>query len=287
MWPSGEAEIIAYLKPMVTDFARSCCADTHFLDEFGCGELGKFAARIWESMLYSRFKALGWNVTGADAGPDFQLETPQGSVLVEAVTAGPGNPDGSGLPKQWQERAVGVATEVPIDRMLLRWTNALSEKLRKHLKDVECAQASPSVPFVIAINSCLLGADEHGISGLPLAVMAVLPFGNPAATVDVKTGEVVGGWGLEWRNAIVNANDAQVPTDSFLNPDYDCVSAIVGCSGFYVSDADREKFCGQPPYFVVHNPKAKNPLPQPWLPGAIEYSANEVSSGKLEIKKIQ
>jgi hypothetical protein len=65
--------------------------------------------------------------------------------------------------------------------MLLRWTSVLKAKRDKHLKDVEGGRADPDLPFVIAVNSCRLGGDTHGVGGVPLAVMAVLPFGNPTA----------------------------------------------------------------------------------------------------------
>jgi hypothetical protein len=270
---------------MIADLVQSECADPHYLDEFGSGDLAKFAARMWEAMLYTRFKALGWAVSSEDAGPDFRLETPKGPVQVEAVVAGPGDPDGSGLPREWQERGLGKATTVPTERMLLRWTNALSGKQKKHVKDVECGTADGSLPFVVAINSCLLGPDEHDISGVPFAAAAVLPFGPRVLTINVATNEVLDSQ-LEWRDAIANANQSPVPMDNFLNPDYACISAVIGCSGYYVPENARDKFHGQPAYVVVHNPKATNPLLQPWLPGAIEHVAVETSEG-IELTRIQ
>jgi len=286
VWPNGSADTREYLRPLISGFAQSDCADAHFLDELGCGELAKFAARIWEAMLYARFQGLGWNVSSANVGPDFTLETPVGPVHIEAVAAGPGDPDGSGLPREWQERVTGQATTVPLDHMLLRWTNALSGKLHKYLRDVGCGNADGSIPFVVAINSCLLGPDEHHICGLPLAVTAVFPFGTPVVTMDVATGEITDSR-IEWRDTILNANDAPVPMDSFLSPDYACVSAIIGCSGFFVPEEARDKFHGQPAYVVVHNPKATNPLPQPWLPGAIEYVAKDIADGAMRVTRIQ
>lgn len=280
IWPNGDASIRDYLTPMIAAFAQSNYQDDHYLEEFQSGDLAKLAARIWEAMLYVRFHELGWTISGAGKGPDFLLCD---KVYVEAVTAQPGDPDNGALPKEWQDGVEGQACAVPFAEMLLRWTSVLKTKRDKHLKDIEAGSIDPGLPFVIAVNSCRLGGDTHGVGDVPLAVRAVLPFGNPTAQIDVKTGDTIGGWHLAWQDAILKHNGAAIPTDSFLNEEYSGVSALIGCSGFYVDEADEAKFCGQPTYFIVHNPKAKNPLPQPWLCGAIEYVVAELSPGSLEL----
>src|SRR3546814_7075533 len=104
---------------------------------------------------------------------------------------------------------------------------------------IEMGRADPSLPGVIALNSCRLGGDTHGVGGVPLAAMAVLPFGNPTAHIDVQTGEAIGGWHLAWRDAVLKHNGEPIPTDSFLNEEYSCVSALLGCSGLYVAEDRR------------------------------------------------
>jgi type I restriction enzyme S subunit len=238
IWPNGREETRRYLTPMMVDFARSDCCDRHFLDEFESGDRAKVAARIWEAMLYSRFRDLGWAISGSGIGPDFLLND---SIYVEAVAAHPGDPAKSGLPREWQERTNGKAFRVPIDEMLLRWTTALKEKKDKHAADTANSdgRADSTKPFVIAVNACLLGPDTHGIGGVPLAVMAVLPFGNPTARIDVKTGELKGEWHLAWQDAVLKQNGIPIPTDNFLNEDYGGVSALIGCSNYYVDEADQ------------------------------------------------
>jgi len=280
-WPAGEDAIRSYLVPFIAEFEQSDCRDAHYLDEFLSRDPAALAARIWEALLFERFRRQAWSVSGTGEGPDFVLND---QVYVEAVTAQPGDPERGGLPSEWQNRTSGETVPVPIEEMLLRWTSVIKVKRDKFLSEIECRKVVPDRPFVIAVNSCRLGSDTHGIGGVPLAAMAVLPFGNPTAQIDVKTGNEIGAWHLEWHDAIVKFNGEEIRTDSFLREDYECVSALVGCSGFYVDEADREKFSGQPPYFVVHNPFATCPLPQPWLSGAIEYVGTVNKPGSIELR---
>lgn len=283
VWPKGDPDIRRYLAPIAAKFAQSDCCDGHFFDEFRSGDLGKLASRVWEAMLYVRFQDLGWHMVSKDKGPDFLIDN---RTYVEAVAAQPGDADKGGLPQEWQDGGVNASGLVPTDQMLLRWTSVIKAKRDAYLKYLKQEIVDPKLPFVIAVNACRLGGDTHGVGGVPLAAMAVLPFGNPAAHIDVLTGETVGGWQLAWQDAVLKANGEQIPTDSFLQEEYRCVSAIVGCSGFYVFSEHRDKFCGQPPYYVIHNPLAYDPLPQPWLPGAIEYAVTGLEAHRLQLTQL-
>lgn len=283
IWPSGDPDIANYLTPMVARFAQSDYRDRHFLDEFGSGDLGKLASRIWEAMLYGRFQDLGWDMASEDKGPDFMVD---GRIYIEAVAAQPADAAKGGLPQEWQDGGTNAAGIVPTDQMLLRWTSVIKAKRDGYLKCLEQEAVDPNLPFVIAVNACRLGGDTHGIGGVPLAAMAVLPFGSPQAVVDVHTGQQLSSWQLSWQDAVLKTNGEEIPTDSFLQEDYRCISAIVGCSGFYAFPNDRDKFCGQPPYYVIHNPLAANPLPQPWLPGAIEYAVAVHEAHHLQLDQL-
>lgn len=282
-WPKGEPDIRGYLTPIVANFAQSDCCDSHFIEEFRSGDLGKFASRLWEALLYARFQGQGWRMVSKDKGPDFLVDD---RIYVEAVAAQPGDADKGGLPQEWQDGGVNTAGLVPTDQMLLRWTSVIKTKRDAYLKYLKQETIDPKLPYVIAVNACRLGGDTHGVGGIPLAAMAVLPFGSPQAQIDLVTGETVGGWHLAWQDAVLKANGEEIPTDSFLQEEYRCVSAIVGCSGFYVFPEDRDKFCGQPPYYVIHNPLANNPLPRPWLPGAIEYVVTGREAHSLQLTQL-
>src|SRR3546814_15504256 len=109
--------------------------------------------------------------------------------------------------------------------MLLRWTSVLKTKKDKHLKDIESGRADPNLPFVIAVNSCRLGGDTHGVGVVPLAAMAVLPFGTPTAHLDVQTGAPSGGWPPACPDAVPKPKGEHTPTAIFLPAKYTYVRA--------------------------------------------------------------
>ena len=258
-----------HLSPMIEAFVRSGAADENYLAELGSGDEGKFWSRVWEAMLYWRFSQLGWTVTGAGIGPDLRVETASGTVLVEATVPSP-----DGLPEDWLVFQSGVVKSMPHEQMLLRWTSKLADKRKKHVDDIEQARADPAAPFVIAINSCRLGCTPHenGISQWPFAVEATFPIGPLAVPFDRETG-ASGEAYQSLRFSIAKRPGVEIPTGNFLDPDYACVSALIGCAACYADEATLAKFAGQPPFFIVHNPLAANPLPLGWLPNAIEYAA--------------
>ena len=93
-------------------------------------------------------------------------------------------------------------------------------------------------------------------------------------------------WRLNWQDAIQKQNKLLIPTDNFLNIEYACVSAIIGCSAIYALPEDRDRYYGQPLYFVIHNPKANSPLSKPWLPGAIEYNVSIFPNDEIVLNRI-
>lgn len=289
-WPKAVPAHRAHMEQMVAEFATSGCADENYLTELAKGDTdkGQFVSRVWEAMLYSRFMAAGWSISGGGAGPDFRLEKDGQKILVEAVAAQPGDPEKGGLPTEWQERRErgGYLGKFQYDNMIPRMTSVLKTKKDNHLKHIKNSFADKDTPFVIAIHDGLLGSahGHHPCTDLPLIVHAVLPAGTPAVIEDVDTGEEIVGRHLQRRPGIAKRNGGTAPTDCFLDDNYAAVSAAIYCWGI---PEESDGTFRQPSYVVVLNPKAKNPLPQPWLPGVIEYRATEeASSGGLKIERL-
>lgn len=270
------------------------CADKNYLTELDKGDTdkGQFVSRLWEAMLYSRFNEADWSVSGGGNGPDFRIDmdASKGNVLVEAVAAQLGDADKNGMTREWQDRKRGEIFNNIYNDMIPRLTSVLKTKKDNHLKHIESHPEDKDTPFVIAVHDGMLGSahGHHPCTNLLLIVHAVLPVGTPAVIENAETGEEIVGPHLQSRNAIPKRNGGTAPTGCFLDDDYKCVSAVIYCWGLYeVNDKDGAEDLRQPPYVVVHNPEAKNPLPQPWLPGATEYAAAEAADGTIEIKRLE
>ncbi|MBC7767425.1 MAG: hypothetical protein H7124_01420 [Phycisphaerales bacterium] len=274
--------IHSYLKPMIEAFVASGAADKNYLTELGSGVEGQFWSRAWEAMLYWRFNEQGWSVSGPGAGPDLLIKTADRDVLVEASLPAP-----DGLPPEWLKFEPNVVKSMPHEAMLLRWTSKLRDKRKKHLEDIEKGHADAKTPFVIAINSKRLGyfPEENGISQWPFAVEATFPIGPWAVPIDPETKEMGKAY-QSLRFSIAKKPGVDIPTDNFLDPDYACVSALIGCAACYAEEAVCAKFGGQPPYFIVHNPLATNPLPVGWLPNAIEYAATREGDDEFTLSRL-
>lgn len=270
----------AYLGPMIEAFVASGAADTNYLDELN-GDAGQFWSRVWEAMLYTRFNDQGWTVSGAGAGPDFSVEATNGPVLVEATVPAP-----EGLPANQLVFTPGVHDGAHKE-ILLRWTAKLADKRAKHEEHISKKLADPALPFVIAINSCRLGwaPEENGISQWPYAVEATFPIGPLAVPIDPETHEM-GEAFQSLRFSVPKKPGVDIPTGNFLDPTYAVVSALIGCAQCYSDEATAGKFVGQPPYFLVHNPLATNPLPRGWLPGAIEYAAEQTDEETFVLSRL-
>lgn len=274
-----------YLRPMIEGFVRSGACDRNYLAELKSDAAGPFWSRIWEAMLFERFRALNWNVRGSGEGPDFRVETPRGVVLVEASVMSP-----DGLPCDWLSDRPGQVYSLPHEAMLLRWTSQLSDKRKNHVDDIAQGRVAAEHPFVIALNSMRLSRDprdpiENGISQWPFAVEATFPIGPLAVTVDRVTGKF-GTTYQSLRFSVSKRAGVEIPTGNFLDPEYACVSALIGCAACYADESVRAKFNGQPPYFLVHNPLAANPLPIGWLPGAIEYAAEPATDDEFMLNRL-
>ncbi len=273
-----------FLEPILCSFIKSGCADDNILVELRSGHKGQLLSRVWESILYKRFSDQAWSVEKLNnGGPDFLLNVENYSVYVEATVPAP-----EGLPAKWLNSSICGVKSMPHKEMLLRWTNSLSTKSRKHLDDIKKSHINAKYPFVIAINSCRLSQlpEENGISQWPFAVESVFPIGPLAIPINRETG-IAGEMYQSLRfNIHKEKTNQDIPTDNFLNPEYKHVSALIGCSTCFADEETREKFHGFPPMFLVHNPLATNPLPEGWLPGAIEYSAKETAKDEYTLSRI-
>ena len=110
---------------------------------------------------------------------------------------------------------------------------------------------------------------HHGISQLPFAVETAFPVGPIEVVINRETMQAVD-QRHAYRPNIKKPSGAEVPTDSFLNPEYASVSAILG------TPAGVNAACGnEAPIALVHNPLATNLLPVSILGADEEYVAED------------
>jgi type I restriction enzyme S subunit len=230
-------------------------------------------------MLYRYFSQLGFEFRrdmvrkAGQQGPDFGLLHDGMTIWVEAIVPAP-----EGIPTEYlRTPKVGevILKTVPHREKLLRWTAALKEKHEKFQRYVQNGTIPMTDPTVIAINGCRLAdwsADDNGVSRMPLAVEATFPIG-PIAVPISRDGRSDGEATRIPRYSIENANGAEVRTDSFLNPLYANVSAVIG-----VVKWDMLELL---PLTVVHNPLAAVPLPTEIFAATKEYVADDCGDDYL------
>lgn len=206
---------------------------------------------FWEMYLYAALTERGLNVRRPSfEGPDFLVETPAGRVWIEATTPGPGDGPDAVPPL---DHGAHEARRVPEERILLRYTNAMAEKVGQFDRALKAGLVHPSEPYVVAINS--RDADPAYGGHVPYYLQAFLPIGHLAIVIDRRSGDVVERK-VTYRDKLTKQSGSLVLTDTFLSGAYPTVSALlhsrVDCANFPQRlGADFE---------ILHNPRATAPL---------------------------
>jgi hypothetical protein len=153
-------------------------------------------------------------------GPESFVEFDGHRVWFEAIAPGPGIGN---------DRVPGSkSVDVPTEKIILRFTNALDEKRKKYLQAVEKGIIQPSDRYVLAINSRGIPHAPYG-GALPYFIQAFLPFGHPTFTIDIKTRKVVDAY-FQRREVVPKVSGATVSTKAFLDEQFAFVSAILHSS---------------------------------------------------------
>lgn len=220
--------------------------DQHFLEDART----HFLERFWEMYLGVTLIDHGLALTRVgEAGPDFSFQYGDMNVFVEAVVPGPGNGVDS-----VDEPEVNTATEVPTDRILLRFTNSVDTKRKQFQAAIAAGICGRDAGYVVAFNSCGVPHAAHG-NTLPYFVQALLPIGAPTLVLNRGTGKVVDSY-YAHRDTVAKASGAPVSTALFLDAAYSFISAAISSS---VDCVNRPAELGAD-FVVLHNPSAAKPL---------------------------
>ena len=189
-----------------------------------------------------------------DEGPEFYIEIGGMKVWLEAIAPGPGELDKADSVPPLHFDPI-IAQDVPEEKIILRFTQALKEKLTKYETARQKGIISDKDGYIVAINGWA-ATNFRGDGSLPHIIEAVLAVGPLTVMFSQDRDDPVESF-YQRRLDVKKQNLSSVPTKAFLSPDY------VGISGLLYSSRDivnvREPFGSD--IFFLHNPLAKNPIP--------------------------
>lgn len=227
-------------------------ADRHFLTD----ARDHFLQRFWEMYVCATFLCHGFSVNKkSNEGPEFYVQIAGHRVWIEAIAPNPG--DG---PDYVSEPPYGEAFDVPSEKIILRYTSALLDKLRKYKEFCKKGMLLDTDRYVVAINSRGIPHAPYG-SALPYHVHAFLPFGNRTVSIDPKSSKITDSF-LQYRDRVIKLNGKTVSTQPFLDSGYAGISAVIHSA---VDCANGPSELGAD-FDVLHNPLAKCALPTGSLP---------------------
>ena len=229
-------------------------------------------------------------------GPDLVCRSTP-NVYVEAIVTTPGDPTHpDSVPSIFNE----VTWDVPHDQFILRLRNAIEVKTEKRNEYLKKGILGETDPYVIAINSAPIDSSRLEMS-LPDILRAVLPFGDEYVTIDVPSGNSVGG-GFHHRPEILKTKrlpddptrtspdhppesatrlppeKSPVSTTVFQDPKYDGVSAVL----FSCCDEVNRPNVPGAELTLIRNPRAtKSPIPENFFCFGREYVVNADQSVEL------
>lgn len=245
-------------------------ADRHFRED----ARAHFIERFWEMYLAVALLERGFRLgPGTGTGPEFSFNEGERQFWVEAVAPGPGTG-----PDRVPEIENGVAYDVPTEKILLRFANAVAEKRGRYHAALEAGIITPESGYLLAINSRRIPHAPYG-NTLPFYVQALLPFGNLTLMLNRSTREIEDRF-CQAREKVRKSNSAAVSTQSLLNPDFRFVSAVLHSA---VDCVNRPERLGDD-FSVLHNPLAARPLNPSTLDWCDQYFYRE---GTLERRLVR
>jgi len=179
------------------------------------------------------------------------------------------------------------AHTVPSEEIILRFTNAIDEKIKKYIKYIDKKIISSDDPYIIALNGADIGHEYLEEDRVPRILKAIFPIGDFSVTLDTSSEKTrVVRSGYLYRPSLTKRSGGEVSTAIFLNPDNSGISGLL-YSRVHLNALRNftGKFSPSPfgiDFHLIHNPMASNPVPYGWLKIGLEYSWE---NGQLCIKR--
>lgn len=226
-------------------------ADTNFLVEFK----KRFNQRAWELYLGTTLLNRGYTLgKHNDEGPDFKIPKDDTTNWIEAISIG------KGVEKdRVPEIEYGKAVEVPEKEMLLRLTAGLAEKYSKYLSYSSSGFIGSDDPFVITIDRSGL---EYSDPQIPLILKCLFSIGHQVLFIkDRKTMPQTEGSTWSLRDKISKISGTEIPLLLFRDSSFEGINAVIYCSIDILNCPQEPENMGNN-FVIIHNPFAKNPLPE-------------------------
>jgi len=234
-------------------------ADKDFLQEVR----KDFHPRFWEMYLGFSLIKQERSLVPYDkrkGGPDLLILIDKLKVWLEAVA-----PTAGGSADAVPERECGVVTDVPDEQIKLRYCSAIDKKYEKYKDYTKKKIILEDDCYVIAVNGGAIPSASKEID-IPRIVRCVLPFGNEVIEINIDSLEVLDVH-HQYQDASYKKSGSPVSTNIFLNSDYDGISAILFSN---VNALNYPNYPGND-FVLIHNPRAKNPLPRGFIELGREY----------------
>lgn len=210
------------------------CGDPHF-----CSEAVEQPLQRWWEMYLSWVMAKENKLTPITApsmGPDICINLESDVRLwIEAISVTPG----TGANEVTRPPS-GQAGTLPIDKIILRYTSAFSEKVTKIQTYKEAGIISDKDMVIIAINSGEMRDSDLADADPPLAVRALFGVGDLTFRVPLKftekTVERVGDLETFYpeQHYVKKHNQSEVPTNLMLDQKFSFISGIFTSTRHFV-----------------------------------------------------
>lgn len=231
-----------------------------------------FNARSWEMYLANVFLENGIAISSSDKGPDIKIEYKDRNIWIECVAS----KNGSGSDRVPELLYNGSFQSYPEREMMLRLTGNMEDKFKKYEEYRKKGIVGDEDIFIIAINRSAL---DHLDPGIPLILKVLFSIGHPSFSIHAldKTRKTSTKPFWSKRANIRKKSGEPIPVNYFEDEKYSGVSAVIYSKTSVLS---HPKNVGSD-CIIVHNPKARNPLPLGSFPFFDEYQDQDDKIVKL------